>query len=676
MQLRESIYVYLYETCKYGSHSFFLIYSICFMRTLQIQDVSLSFGDREILKDINLTMNEKSRAALVGANGSGKSTLLKVISGKISSESMTLSITKGARISYLPQSDIVMPDKPLYAAAEEGYSRFLPILEEMRILEDKTSNGGEEAMRAAEKLSEYHELLTSSGYYSRRSRIEMILFGLGFTKNDLERPAREFSGGYQMRIALARVLAESPDFLFLDEPTNYLDIEAMIWLEEYLSSFSGGIMLVSHDQGFLDDMVNEVYELHSGHLTRYAGNYTKYLALREEEIKEIEKAYERQQQEIEKTEEFIERFRYKATKAKQVQSRIKALDKIERIEIPGHLKKLSFRFPPAPHSGNDVLKAEHISKHYGENVIYSDFSFLVKKGERLAITGRNGAGKSTLLRIIAGDDNDYTGEIVDGAGVKKAYFAQDTENTLNDENTVLEEAESLADTKDLPNMRNMLGAFLFSDDDVFKKVSVLSGGEKSRLALLKILLHPSNLLLLDEPTNHLDINSKQMLLDAIKAYGGTVIFVSHDRHFIKNLATRILYLSEDGPEFFDGDYEYFERKIKEKEERFQIEALKKEEPKQESKGLLSHEESKKLRNRIRALERETEEMNKLLDELNEKMNTLEEEIAKPENYSAPAKITKLMKKKEELQKETEETEERWLLASEELEELNEENNRA
>ncbi len=636
------------------------------MRTLQIQDISLSFGDREILKNVGFTMSERTRAALAGANGSGKSTLLKVISGAIKGDSASITMTRGARISYLPQSDIVLPESTVYEAAEEGYSRFAPVLEEMKVLEERTGMGGSDAMAAAEKLSECHEILTSSGYYSRRPRIETILFGLGFTKADLQRPAREFSGGYQMRIALARILLESPDFLFLDEPTNYLDIEALVWLEEYLKAFDGGLMVVSHDQDFLDDMVTEVYELFSGRLTRYAGNYTDYLRRREEEIAELEKAYRKQQEEIEKTEEFIERFRYKATKSRQVQSRIKALDKLELIEIPAHLRKLSFRFPPAPHSGNDVIKAEHLSKSYGSNVIYRDFSFLVKKGERLAITGRNGTGKSTLLRMLAGADSQYEGEIKDGAGVKKAYFAQDTENTLNPANTVLEEAESLADTKDIPGIRNLLGAFLFSDDDVFKKVSVLSGGEKSRLALLKILLHPSNLLLLDEPTNHLDINAKEMLSDAIKAYGGTVIFVSHDRHFIKNLATRILYLSEDGPEFFEGDYSYFEYKLEEKEKQFALAPAVKEE-KKESKAQLSHEEDKQRRNRLKTLERNAERLLSELEALNAEKDKVDGEIALPENYSDAARITELMKRKESIMASIEEKEELWMEAASELE---------
>ncbi len=635
------------------------------MRTLQVQDISLSFGERELLKDVGFTLSEKSRAALAGANGSGKSTLLKAIAGVIKPDSMTISITKDARVSYLPQSDIVLPESTVYEAAEEGFSRFDTILSEMKVLEEKSSEGGDDALRAAERLAECHDTLIYSGYYDRKARIESILFGLGFRKEDLGRSARTFSGGYQMRIALARILVEDPDFLLLDEPTNYLDIEALVWLEEYLKAFDGGLMVVSHDQGFLDDMVTEVYELFNAKLTRYAGNYTQYVERREEEIKELEKRAKRQQEEIEKTEEFIERFRYKATKSRQVQSRIKALEKIELVEIPPHLKKLSFTFPPSPHSGNDVLKVEHLSKAYGDNRIYSDISFLVRKGERLAITGRNGAGKSTLLRMLAGVDTDYDGSIIDGAGVKKAYFAQDTENTLTPTLTVLEEAEGNADTKDIPGVRNLLGAFLFTDDDVFKKVAVLSGGEKSRLALLKILLHPSNLLLLDEPTNHLDINAKEMLEKAIASYGGTVVFVSHDRHFIKNLATRILYLSDEGPEFFDGDYDYFEWKIEEKEARFKIE--RRTEKKEEKKDPQSHEQLKQKRNRMKALERESEKLMAELDSLSREKENLEEEIAKPENYSDGKKISSLIARKDELEARIAETEERWMAVSEEIE---------
>ena len=642
------------------------------MKNLQVQELTLAFADREILRDVSFNMNEKTRCALAGANGCGKSTLLKALTGVIQSDSRRVSITKGARISYLPQSDIVLGEKSVYDTAEEGYARFQSILDEIKTCEERTGSGGKEAMNAAERLSELHETLVDSGYWDRKSRIETILMGLGFVVSDFSRPAKEFSGGYQMRIALARILVENPDFLLLDEPTNYLDIEAMTWLEAYLKGFNGGLMVVSHDQEFLDDLVTEVYELFNGRLTRYAGNYTKYTETREMEIEALEKARKKQEEEMEKTEEFIERFRYKATKAKQVQSRIKMMEKIETIEVPGHLKKLHFSFPPSPHSGNDVMVVEDLEKKYGDNTIYKDFSFLVSKGERLAITGRNGAGKSTLLRILAGVDKEYKGLVRDGAGVVKGYFAQDTEKTLNPDNDLVEELETVAETKDQPRLRNMLGAFLFSDDDVFKKVKVLSGGEKSRLALLKILLHPSNLLLLDEPTNHLDINAKDMLLEAIKKYEGTVIFVSHDKHFIKNLATRILYISQDGPEFFTGGYEYFEYKLEEKEAKWKVERSKEKE-KAEEKPASSYQEMKAKRNRIRSLEKELESISKEIESIEKDISLLAKETEKSEVYSVPEKIKYVMNKKQEKEKALEEKEELWLEKSEELEALNGEN---
>ncbi len=639
------------------------------MNTLQIQDISLSFGEREILKNISFTMDSTTRAALAGANGSGKSTLLKCITGSIEAESMKLSATKGARISYLPQSDIVLPDLSVYEAAEEGYKRFDETLDAIKKAEEEIEKGGDSQLAAAERIATLNEELLDAGFFDRKARIETILHGLGFKSGDFERPAREFSGGYQMRIALARILLENPDFLFLDEPTNYLDIEALTWLLGYLKGFSGGLMVVSHDQEFLDDLVNVVYELFKGKLTRYSGNYTKYTEIRKAEIEALEKAYKKQQEDIAKTEDFIERFRYKATKAKQVQSRVKALEKLEEIEIPDHLKKLSFSFPPSPHSGNDVMIIEHLEKHYGDNEIYKDLSFILEKGERLAITGRNGAGKSTLLRILAGQDKDYRGSVRDGSGVLKGYFAQDTENTLNNSYTVLEEVESIADTKDIPHLRSMLGSFLFQNGDVFKKVSVLSGGEKSRLALLKILLHPSNLLLLDEPTNHLDINAKDMLLDAIKNYEGTLVFVSHDKHFIKNLATKILYVSEDGPEFFNGDYSYFEYKLEEKEALY---AVKKAEEKREEKPIEkknSYEEMKARRNRLNGLQREVEKLDKQLSELSSELDAINKEIEKPEVYSDAEKIKKALKNKEDVEKRIEAAESLWLSKSEELENI-------
>lgn len=641
------------------------------MKNLQLQELHLSFGEREILKDISFNMNEKTRACLCGANGSGKSTLLKALTGLITPDSISLSITKDCRFSYLEQSDVVLKDKDIYSITEEGYSRFNPTIEEIERLENKKDENESEAMKTAERLSYLHDILSESGYYERKTRIETILLGLGFSTKDFRRSSSEFSGGYQMRVALARVLVENPDFLFLDEPTNYLDIEALTWLENYLKGFPGGLMIVSHDQDFLDRLVNEVYELFQGKLTRYQGNYSKYLVVREEEIEALKKEAKRQQERREKTEEFIERFRYKATKAKQVQSRIKALDKEELIEIPGHLKKLHFSFPPSPHSANIVLRVDSLSKSYGDNVIYSYFSFIVKKGERIAITGRNGKGKSTLLRILAKRDDNFTGTVSYGEGVVMGYYAQEAETTLNGENNLIEELESVSTLSDEPRLRSLLGSFLFSNDDVFKTVKVLSGGEKSRLALLKILIHPSNLLLLDEPTNHLDINSKDMLLEALKKYDGTVVFVSHDKHFIKNLATRILYISDNGPIFFDGDYDYFERKLEEKEAQWALKEIgnkaKENERRQEKEDTYSLMKAKK--NRINILKREMDKIGKELEGVEKKIKELEKETEKEEIYSFVEKINAVLKEKKELEKERESLEELWLKMEEEREEL-------
>ncbi len=638
------------------------------MKTLQVQNLNLAFADRDILKNVSFNLNQESRVALTGANGSGKSTLLKCVVRDIDADSMDITLTKDSRISYLPQEGIVLPEKSVYEIAEDGYKRFFLLEEELERIGDEAQQGSE---KAAARISEINDILLGSGFFDRRKRIEIILQGLGFGRNDFNRRASEFSGGYQMRIALSRILTEDPDFLFLDEPTNYLDIDAMTWLTQYLHRFKGGVVIVSHDQDFLDENVKEVYEIFNGKLGKYKGNYTEYVALRKAEIEALNKARKEQEEEIKRTEEFIERFRYKATKAKQVQSRIKALEKIEIIETPEHLKKLSFRFPPSPHSGNDILKCEHIYKAYPTVELYNDFSLFVKKKERLAITGRNGSGKSTLLKILTGKDTDYRGSVIYGSGVLKAYYAQEVSSELDENNTVLDELRSVSSVSDEPRLRSMLGAFLFRDDDILKKIKVLSGGEKSRLALLKILMHPSNLLFLDEPTNHLDISSKDMLLNALKEYEGTVIFVSHDKHFIKNLSTRILYLSDSKPEFFEGDYSYFEYKLEEKEKQFSIPEEKKDEVKNvnttSSKPQSSFEELKLKRNRIRALERESKQLLDEIEKLEKELTFIKEEMNRSEVYSDAGKINSYLEREKSLTDEKESKEERYLLLLEEIE---------
>ena len=631
------------------------------MKNLQVHGLSLSFGERRILSDISFNLSEKSRVALMGANGCGKSTLLKAISGNMEAESMSIALSKGARISYLPQSDIVPEGKSVYDAAEHGYDRFKPALNALKKLEGMEAN-----LKNAEMIASLHEELAEGGYYDRKSRIEQVLLGLGFEMRDMERPVEDFSGGYQMRIALARVLLEASDFLLLDEPTNYLDIDALTYLEGFIKGYGGGVVLVSHDQDFIDSTCTEIFSLDHGKLKAYKGNYESYIRQIEEEKAEREKSYLRQKEEIERTEAFIERFRYKATKAKQVQSRIKALEKIEEIELDESSKKVSFSFPEAPRSGDDTLIIEHLSKAYGDNVIYDDFSMIINRGERVAITGRNGSGKSTLLRMIAGADKDYDGIIRYGSNVLIGYYAQDSSESISAENTVLEEIESIADTRDIPRVRNMLGAFLFSGDDVKKKCSVLSGGEKSRLALLKILMHPANLLILDEPTNHLDIGTKEILLDAVSRFDGTVIFVSHDKHFISHLATRILYLNGKEREEYIGNWDYFNFKLKEKEARF-LESGKDREKEEKTVQKSDYENDKARKNRRKKLERELEAIEERIAELEESIKALEEESMRSEVYSNASKITRVMEEKRKKEDEKAQEEERWLLITEALE---------
>jgi len=541
------------------------------MAFVQFSKIALAFGDRDILKDVSLHLAAGSRACLAGANGSGKSTLMKVIAGEIPADSGERAVQKSTRVSYLPQSGIVHQGKRLRDEAETAFAPLRALLAEAEriggLLESAKSDDGATAVL----LEEHHRLqeqVENSGYYRREALIASVLTGLGFSANDLDRETGEFSGGWQMRIALAKVLLEQPDILLLDEPTNYLDIEARAWLENWLEKFPGGCLLVSHDRYFLDVTVNEVYEIFQGNLKRYVGNYTAYEKIRQTELASLMKRYAEQQEEIAKTEALIRRFRYKATKAAFAQELIKRLDKIERIEIPESLKKINISFPPPPRSPRVALTIEGLGKSYGPRRVLSGLDLTLDSGERLVVAGPNGAGKTTLLRILSGGDRDYQGKVQFGAGISAGYFSQDAAEAMQGSEQVLEFMEAEAPTALIPKIRDMLGAFLFRGDDVYKPVSVLSGGEKSRLALLHMLLKPMNLLILDEPTNHLDLHSKDILLETLQQFGGTIIFVSHDRAFMEALSTKTLELSPGtGPsdparvKLFYGNYGYYLEKV-------------------------------------------------------------------------------------------------------------------
>ncbi|WP_288518464.1 ABC-F family ATP-binding cassette domain-containing protein [uncultured Treponema sp.] len=649
------------------------------MAFVQFSQVSLAFGDRDILKNVSVNLQAGSKVALTGANGSGKSTLIKVMAGLVQPDGGQRVAQKDARIAYLPQSGLTHHGCSLREEADKAFGFGYELQAEMEKIGDKLKNGEGNEKLLLERHDAILTELEESGWNRRQVMAEQVLAGLGFSREDLDKNCEEFSGGWQMRIALGKALMVNPDILLLDEPTNYLDIEARGWLEKFLDNYKGGFLLVSHDRYFLDHTVNEVYELFNGELKRYPGNYTHYEKVREIELETLIREYEKQQAEIAHLQEFINRFGVQATKAAQAQERQKMLDKIleKQIVIPESLKKIHFKFPPAPHSGRLVATLSKITKSYdGEHNVLQNLDLVLENGERLVVAGHNGAGKSTLLRIIAGADSDFSGEVKLGSGVKIGYFSQDNAETLKGSASVLETVESEAPLELIPKIRDMLGAFLFRGDDVHKSLDVLSGGEKARVALLKLLLRPVNFLILDEPTNHLDMHSKDVLLDALKDFGGTVIFVSHDRGFIENLSTRVLELKPGQFRLFPGDYKYYmERLEREANGEFsqndelksaaQPEKNSQKEEKTETKR--SWEEQKKLESERRRAEKNVKNLEEQILKLEEEKSSQEEQMAKPEVYSNGEKAKAVQKKIDELAEKLEELNLQWMEAAEVLE---------
>jgi ATP-binding cassette subfamily F protein 3 len=622
------------------------------MAFVQFSKVSLAFGDRDILKEVSLHLAAGSRACLAGANGSGKSTLMKVLAGELPADSGNRAVQRGTRISYLPQSGIVHRGKSLRDEAETAFAHIRVLIDQAEkiaaLLQDAKSDDG--AVKAL--LEDHHRLqeqIEDSGYYSRGAAISSVLAGFGFSPADLERDTGEFSGGWQMRIALAKALLEQPDILLLDEPTNYLDIEARAWLENWLAAFPGGCLLVSHDRYFLDVTVNEVYEIFQGSLTRYAGNYSAYEKTRQQELASLMKRYTEQQEEIAKTEALIRRFRYKATKAAFAQELIKRLEKMERIEIPENLKKIHITFPPPPRSPRVALTIGGLGKSYGAKKVLSGLDLTIDSGERLVVAGPNGAGKTTLLRILSGNDNDFEGTVTFGPGICAGYFSQDAAEALHGSEQVIEFMEVQSPMALIPKLRDMLGAFLFRGDDVYKPVSVLSGGEKSRLALLYMLLKPLNLLILDEPTNHLDIHSKDILLETLQQFKGTIIFVSHDRAFMEALSTKTLELSlansaaiSSRARLFYGNYAYYLEKTMSNEQlamsngrREQGTESREQRAMSKAKEQIAEQraQNKQRQAEIRRLQRQEAELLTAIGGLENEKSRLEAELSLPSVYS-------------------------------------------
>ena len=525
---------------------------------ISVNNLSVQFTGTDLFSGVTFNIGDRDRIGLVGMNGAGKSTLLKILCGWQEPESGTIVVASGQTVGYLPQE--MVPDS-VGTVLEEAMTAFSAIddleREQERLtaeIAERTDYESAEYTRLLERHNEVTEHLTLLGGARRQEQAEKVLLGLGFKHTDFDRPVAVFSGGWQMRVELAKLLLRHPDFLLLDEPTNHLDIVSIQWLENYLANYSGAVVLVSHDRTFLDNITKRTIEITAGRIYDYKCPYSEYVVQMQERRASQMAQLTNQQRQVAQIEAFIERFRYKATKAKQVQSRVKMLERMETITIDEvSTESIHFQFPPAPHSGKIVVETKGLGKTYGDNQVFDGVDLLLTSGKKVAFVGRNGEGKSTMAKIIVGDINDYTGSFKLGAGVQLGYYAQNQAAMLNLDKTVFETIDDIAQGDIRPKIRNILGSFLFGDDDIDKKVKVLSGGEKARLALAKLLLTPSNLLILDEPTNHLDMNSKDILKNALLQYTGTLIVVSHDRDFLSGLTDELYEFRDGAVHEFKGD---------------------------------------------------------------------------------------------------------------------------
>src|SRR5580700_7673194 len=530
---------------------------------IQLSSAGKRFGHKLLFEGADWLITNHDRVGLVGANGTGKSTLLKILGGLETLDYGSISTAKGISAGYLPQDGLSLSGRSVFAECMSVFDDLRALEQEMEDLTARMSEVDHASAEYAQIADRYHliqhEFQTRDGY-AIEAQAGTILAGLGFVKDDWHRQTEEFSGGWQMRLALAKLLLQKPNLLLLDEPTNHLDLEARNWLEEYLHDYPHALVLISHDRYFLDVVVNKIAEIWNKRFWFYTGNYDKFLTQKTARNEQLQAAYRNQRDRIEQLEVFINRFRYQATKAKQVQSRIKELEKIERIEVPPEEKTIHFSFPQPKPSGRIVAEFVDVAKSYpkpdgGEKEVFRNVNFLIERGDRIALVGVNGAGKSTLIKLLAGTERTTHGEFRLGHNVQPDYFAQDQYKELDADARMIDDLGNASPQSTQTELRSLLGCFLFSEDDVFKKIGVLSGGERGRYALLRLLLHPANFLLLDEPTNHLDLRAKDVLLDALMEYTGTVVFVSHDRYFIDKLATRVFEIGDGRVEVYPGNYE-------------------------------------------------------------------------------------------------------------------------
>ena len=649
---------------------------------ISIEGLSVAFGGNTLFDNITYVINKKDRIALVGKNGAGKSTMLIIIAGLQAPTSGNVNMPKDLTVGYLPQQMNLSDTRTVMEEAEQAFSHIFELqsrIERMNTeLSERTDYESEYYQELIERVSNANEQLALIGASNYQAEIEKTLIGLGFTREDFGRDTSEFSGGWRMRIELAKLLLQRPDVLLLDEPTNHLDIESIQWLESFLSTRANAVVLVSHDRAFIDNVTTRTIEISLGRIYDYQVNYSRYVVLRQERLEQQMRAYENQQKQIQDTEAFIERFRYKATKSVQVQSRIKQLAKLERVEVDEvDTSRLNLKFPPAPRSGDYPIIAEGVGKNYGSHVVFSNATFTIKRGEKVAFVGKNGEGKSTLVKCIMGEI-PYTGTLKIGHNVKIGYFAQNQASLLDESITVFDTIDRVAVGDIRTKIRDILGAFMFGGEASDKKVKVLSGGEKTRLAMIRLLLEPVNLLILDEPTNHLDMRTKDVLKQAIRDFNGTVILVSHDREFLDGLVSKV-YEFGGGQvrEHLGGIYDFLESRklasLRELEQRATVSKTEKDgniskdsaSPAQSEDSKLSYGEQKEFARRLRKAEKAVADIESEIAGLEKRIAEVEEKLATPDG----AADTSLYELHGQLKKQLDDVMWKWSEASEVLDKL-------
>jgi ATP-binding cassette subfamily F protein 3 len=649
---------------------------------ITLSHVQKQFGSKVLFKDCSLQIGVRDRLSLIGPNGSGKTTLFKMILGEEPIDEGEILIAKGVKIGYLPQEVISFTGNTVLNEVLKSSIRITSLQDKMKILEEEllSIEDPKEQERLAKEYGKLQERYTILGGYGLEAEAKQILQGLGFKERDFDRATDELSGGWLMRIALSKILLQSPDLLLLDEPTNHLDLASLIWLEEFLINYSGAMVIVSHDRVFLNHLIDRIAEIEAQKIDLYYGDYDHYLEEKEARRQIIEATYKTQQRKIEQTERFIERFRAKNTKSSQVQSRIKMLEKLERIELPKEKKEIRFRFPIPTRSGHKVVEVKNLYKSYGNIRVYQGTDLILYRGDKVAFVGPNGAGKSTLLKIFAGVLDFEEGEVELGKNVTRAYFAQHQFDLLHSENTVFEELLSIATDETQTELRTLLGTFLFSGDEVEKKVSVLSGGEKSRLILAKMLLKPANFLLLDEPTSHLDIPSRNVLEMALRQFQGTICLITHDRHLINQIVNKVIEIDHGVPHLFLGNYDdylYKKQQIRLEEVQKNVGAIQESPLPLKKKPLYRTKEERRkraqqmdqFRRQLSSLEKRFQEVEKSLHEATQTLDHLNQRLSDPSLYLNQKETYETIENHKKVQQNVNELSQFWESLALELEEM-------